>query len=99
MRSERSQGGLPRAWQVVFIVIIGILVLGGIYLVSASRATATAAPEQPIYFNHEAMVQAGVTCDYCHTEARRSPAAGMPAVQKCVDCHQTIIPESPSIQP
>jgi hypothetical protein len=44
------------------------------------------------------MVQAGVTCDYCHAEARRSPAAGMPSVQKCASCHQTINPQSPAIQ-
>jgi hypothetical protein len=87
---------LSRLWLVVVIFIIGIIVVTGIYVISASQVKA--APEQPIYFNHEVMVQAGVTCDYCHAEARRSPAAGMPSVQKCVGCHQTINPQSPAIQ-
>ncbi len=97
MRGEGSPGGLTRPWVVAIIVVAALIVAGVIYFLTASQATA--APAQPIFFNHEAMVQAGVTCDYCHTEARRSPAAGMPSVAKCVSCHQTIIPQSPLNQP
>ena len=91
-----SAVGPARPWQVIAVAVIGFLVLGVIYLLSASRVPA--APPQPVFFSHEAMVQAGITCDYCHTEARRSPAAGMPSVQKCMSCHQVIIPQSPPIR-
>lgn len=58
----------------------------------------SANPEQPIEFNHKVMVQAGISCLYCHADARRSPAAGMPSVEKCMGCHATIATGSPEIQ-
>lgn len=46
------------------------------------------APQQPIAFFHN--VHAGdneIPCLYCHTNAERSPTAGVPAVQVCAGCH------------
>lgn len=31
-----------------------------------------------------------INCMYCHTYARRSLVAGIPPVQKCIGCHQSI---------
>lgn len=45
-------------------------------------------PEQPIAFYHS--VHAGdnqIPCLYCHSNAERSSAAGVPSVQLCVGCH------------
>lgn len=50
--------------------------------------SATEGPDQPIAFYHN--VHAGdnqIPCMYCHVNADRSPAAGVPAVQVCVGCH------------
>jgi len=56
---------------------------------------------QPLEFNHSihAGVQAidGTTgldmdCQYCHSGARRSPAAGVPPTQVCWNCHNSIDP-------
>jgi hypothetical protein len=56
---------------------------------------------QPLAFNHSihAGVQAvdGTTglemdCQYCHSGARRSPAAGVPPTQVCWNCHNSIDP-------
>jgi hypothetical protein len=55
------------------------------------------APEQPIAFYHS--VHAGqnqIPCMYCHFNADRSPAAGVPSVQLCVGCH---VPGSAVIAP
>ena len=59
---------------------------------------AQAAPEQPVAFNHQAMVQLGINCLFCHTEARRSSSAGMPSVEKCMGCHKVIDTNSAEIQ-
>lgn len=72
-----------------------ILLIASFYIV---KPEAQAAPEQPIPFNHQVMVQAGISCLFCHTDARRSPAAGMPSVQKCMGCHDVIATDSPAIQ-
>jgi hypothetical protein len=31
-----------------------------------------------------------IDCQYCHTYARRSAVAGIPPLQKCIGCHQSI---------
>jgi hypothetical protein len=82
--------------RLALVIVAALIIVGAAIVVSA--ASTPAAPPQPIYFNHAVMVQAGVTCEYCHTEARRSPAAGMPSVAKCMSCHHYIVPESPPIQ-
>jgi mono/diheme cytochrome c family protein len=49
------------------------------------------APVQPIFFNH--VIHAGsfqIPCQYCHAEARRGVAAGLPSVQRCMGCHVII---------
>ncbi len=71
------------------VVILALLFLG-----PKPKATA----EQPIKFDHEAMVQQGVQCLYCHPDALHSQAAGMPSVQRCMGCHKVIATESPEIK-
>ena len=92
----RSLIGSPRARRLLAGVVLIVIVLGGAALVSASQANA--APEQPIAFNHQVMVQAGVPCLFCHSDATRSTDAGMPSVDKCMGCHKVIATDSPEVQ-
>jgi hypothetical protein len=54
------------------------------------------AQSQPLEFNHA--IHAGsvddggmeMECTYCHSNARRSPNAGVPATQVCWNCHKSI---------
>ncbi|MFN2225302.1 MAG: cytochrome c3 family protein [Anaerolineae bacterium] len=85
-----------RTWRLIAGLLL-ILILQGagtLWWVSNSRAQ----PEEPIEFNHQVMVQLGITCLFCHSDAMRSPAAGMPSVQKCMGCHSTIATNTPDIQ-
>ena len=67
--------------------------------------------EQPIDFPHyrhagdpdTAHPEKGgmqINCMYCHSFARRSAVAGIPPLQKCIGCHQSIesVRESPRIK-
>jgi hypothetical protein len=57
------------------------------------------APEQPIPYSHK--VHAGdnqIPCEYCHTGARKSRHAMVPAVEACFKCHEVTKTESPYIQ-
>lgn len=48
-------------------------------------------PTQPIAFSHR--LHAGeleIDCRYCHAGAARSPAAGIPAADLCMNCHRLI---------
>jgi hypothetical protein len=86
----------PRTWRLIASALLAVLVLGGAYFLVTSRTQA--APEQPIAFNHEVMVQAGISCLFCHTGAMKSPVAGMPSVERCMGCHKVIATDSPEIQ-
>ena len=51
---------------------------------------------QPLAFNHAIHAGdvedggMGMDCQYCHSNARRSPAAGVPATQVCWNCHKMV---------
>jgi mono/diheme cytochrome c family protein len=48
-------------------------------------------PVQPIFFSH--VIHAGsfkIDCQYCHTGARRSAAASLPSVERCMGCHKIV---------
>lgn len=47
--------------------------------------------EQPIAFPHTRHAQvAGLECQYCHRTVNDEAFAGMPALELCMDCHQSI---------
>jgi hypothetical protein len=81
-----------------------VLALVGIVLFAAAASGAyfifdrtPEGPEQPIAFYHK--VHAGdnqIPCMYCHTNADKSPSAGVPSVKVCVGCH---IAGSASMEP
>jgi mono/diheme cytochrome c family protein len=54
-------------------------------------ATTREGPEQPIFFSH--VIHSGsfqIACQYCHAGARRSSAAGVPSVERCMGCHKIV---------
>lgn len=57
------------------------------------------APEQPIAYSHK--LHAGdleIPCEFCHTYARRSRTAGIPAMEQCMSCHKIMATDRPAIQ-
>jgi hypothetical protein len=83
-----------RRWILGVLIVLILIIVA--YFVLSSRAKASS--EQPIAFNHQIMVQLGIDCLFCHTEARRSPAAGMPSVEKCMGCHKVVDTTNTEIQ-
>jgi len=56
-------------------------------------------PEQPIPYSHK--LHAGtlkIPCQYCHSNTLKSRQAGIPAVEKCLNCHNVTKVESPPIR-
>jgi mono/diheme cytochrome c family protein len=57
-------------------------------------------PKQPIFFSH--LIHAGsfkLDCRYCHAGARRSSAASLPSVERCMGCHKVIAAQgNPEVQ-
>ncbi len=56
-------------------------------------------PEQPIPFDHRHHVSDdGIDCRYCHTLVEKSPYAGVPSTNICMNCHNQIWNQSPLLQ-
>jgi len=85
----------------------GPLVLSGLAIVFTlgflyffyTPLDASIGPAQPIPFSHR--LHAGIKtidCRFCHPYVERSTFPGIPPVEKCLYCHQYIIPEHPQIK-
>lgn len=73
---------------VLFNIFILATKLGDVHLPGNQQGYE---PEQPIAFSHR--LHAGemeIDCQYCHSEARRSRFAGIPAAGTCMNCHQFV---------
>ena len=93
------------------VFFVGLLGAAGIYASATAQPLVTADDlgpqvDQPIDFPHDRhagdAAQGGmqINCMYCHTYARRSIVAGIPPLQKCIGCHQSIesVRETPRIK-
>ena len=53
-------------------------------------------PDQPIAFSHKLHAgEYGIDCNYCHSSASKSKHSGIPSVNVCMNCHNSIA-EGPS---
>ncbi len=78
-------------------VLLTILTVG--WFTQPDRFQRGYSPAQPIPYSHR--LHAGIhkiPCLYCHTNARRSRHAGVPAVSTCMNCHTVTMTASPHIQ-
>ena len=95
----------------LFILLVGLFAGTGSYAADAAPKLTTPDDEgpqieQPIefpHFRHAGDAKDGgmqINCMYCHTYARRSAVAGIPPLQKCIGCHQSIesVREAPRIK-
>lgn len=88
---------LPRGTSFALLSIL-FLALAVIYIYFL-YPLAAAGQEQPIPFSHRLHVTVKqLDCNFCHNTVERTRNAGMPSVDKCLYCHQHIIPEHPQIQ-
>ncbi|OGO37949.1 MAG: hypothetical protein A2W35_00395 [Chloroflexi bacterium RBG_16_57_11] len=82
-------------WLTLLSLLIVASVVVGVIL---TRAQVFAAPEQPIAYNHQSHVEAGLQCLFCHTSALRSDIAGIPSMEKCMGCHNIIATDNEAVQ-
>jgi cytochrome c553 len=89
------------------ILLMGLFAASSSYSADAQLAPLTTADdlgpaiEQPIEFPHNRHAKdMQINCMYCHTYARRDSVAGIPPLQKCIGCHQSIesVRETPRIK-
>jgi hypothetical protein len=83
----------------VGLVAVLLTVFGVGWLTQPDRFVRGYEPVQPIPFSHK--LHPGVLkipCLYCHSTALKSRQAGIPSVEKCMNCHKVTKVESPDIK-
>lgn len=81
----------------VFVILI--LMFAAVIYYFFVMPNVGAGPVQPIAFSHR--LHAGdknIDCRFCHSYVDRSIHPGMPAVEKCLFCHNFIIANHPEIR-
>ena len=56
------------------------------------------APAQPVAYNHQVHIEAGLQCERCHAGAFEGKRAGLPPLSTCVSCHRRVIPDHPEVE-
>ncbi|MDQ3393537.1 MAG: c-type cytochrome [Bacteroidota bacterium] len=80
----------------IFAAVVLKTVVDGLFSIGIQQGYA---PKQPIAFSHQLHAgQYEIDCQYCHTTVMKSKNASIPSVNVCMNCHNTIKPESPEIQ-
>ena len=69
-----------------------------VLLLFVATAFAAEPPVQPIPYSHKQHIALGLKCGNCHEMPDPGEMMGIPAVTKCMTCHQTVKKESPAIQ-
>ncbi len=85
---------LPLAVGAVLITVLGV----GWYT-QPDRYVRGYEPRQPIPYSHR--LHAGILripCEYCHSGVLKSRVAGIPPVEKCMNCHKVTKIDSPYIK-
>ncbi len=83
---------------VLLVLAVPLALMG--YVRSPWNTGVGRAPEQPVPFDHRHHVADDlVDCLYCHSLADRSPYAGIPGADLCMNCHNQIWNDSPLLEP
>jgi hypothetical protein len=85
---------LPTGFVAVLATVLGV----GWYT-QPDRYVRGYQPAQPIPYSHQ--LHAGILripCLYCHSGALKSRAAGIPSIEKCMNCHRVTKVGSPAIK-
>lgn len=75
------------------------LCAGVVVALTTVRAGEGAGPEQPIAFSHKIHAgELGLECTTCHQTTDRSRHAGIPPLEKCMECHEHAATDRPEVQ-
>jgi len=101
--SVRSLVGLLVAWALLFAGVPAKVKAQGTESTQSSElanlGAASLNDEQPIAYSHR--LHAGdlqIQCAYCHSGAKRSAMAGVPAVGVCTGCHRWVKDKTPEMK-
>lgn len=86
----------PRYTLIATMVLSAAAVFGVYYWASPYNTDVGYKPVQPIAYSHKQHAgDLAMDCRYCHAYVERSPHAGVPPTQTCMNCHSQQKKDSP----
>ena len=83
-----------RNWKLTLIMFLIAVVTGGADLMKRGFEVGVFEdyqPSQTINYSHKLHNgEMGIDCKYCHSSAEKSKHAGIPSVNVCMNCHETV---------
>jgi len=106
-QESTAQFVFPKWTNTVRPAVGALLIAAPIYLIlliwygASPQALAVGyAPVQPVQYSHALHAGTlGLDCRYCHTTVEQAAFAALPPTQTCMNCHVTILPNSPRLAP
>jgi len=100
MKSNKDKLGewIVSNWKLTLILFLVVVITGGADMMSRANQVGVFEdyePSQPINYSHK--LHAGemeIDCKYCHSSAEKSKHAGIPSVNVCMNCHETVTESS-----
>lgn len=90
---------VPRIAVLVLFLGGAVTTFGVWYWFSPLHTDVGYAPKQPIPYSHKLHAgDLGIDCRYCHTTVEKSPHAGVPPTETCLNCHAQVKKDSPKLE-
>lgn len=90
---------VPKVLPVIILVKLSLVVFIVWFWFSPKHTDVGYKPIQPIPYSHKLHAgELGMDCRYCHNNVERSPHAGVPPTQTCLNCHSQVKKNSPKLR-
>lgn len=84
----------PATWSLCIVALLGLLAEQYNRASGQKNLSEELEPVTTLPYSHNVHVEkAGIQCLFCHSDALRSPQAGLPSIEKCLICHASITVE------
>jgi len=96
----KSANALPLQIVVFITILAGVVTAATTYYSTPKYLRVGYQPVQPVPFDHALHAgNLGIDCRYCHVGVEKSGTSSVPTAQTCMNCHATIKPNSPLLEP
>ncbi len=96
----KSANSLPLQIVIFVTILAGVASAAITYYSTPKYLRVGYQPIQPVPFNHGLHAgNLGIDCRYCHASVEKSATSSVPTAQTCMNCHATIKPNSPLLEP
>jgi len=96
----KTANSLPLQIVIFITVLAGVATAAVTYYSTPKYLRVGYQPIQPVPFDHSLHAgNLGIDCRYCHASVEKSATSSIPTAQTCMNCHATIKPKSPLLEP